>query len=56
MMATATLAEDRGVTGNVDAAVGAKHADAMTAEERGEGAVTVEDNNRDGGIRSEERV
>ena len=50
MMATATLAEDRGITGNVDAAVGAKHADAMTAEERCEGAVAVEDDNRDGGI------
>ena len=50
MVAAATLAEDRGVSGDVDAAVGAKHADAMAAEERGEGAVTVEDDNRDGGI------
>ena len=49
MVAAAALAEDGGVAGNVDAAVGAKHADTVTAEEGREGAVAVEDDNRDGG-------
>ena len=49
MVAAAALAEDGGVAGNVDAAVGAKHANTVTAEEGREGAVAVKDDDRDGG-------
>ena len=48
VVAAAALAEDGGVTGNVDAAMSAKHADAVAAEEGREGAVAVKDDDRDG--------
>ena len=48
VVAAAALAEDGGVTGNVDAAMSAKHADAVAAEEGREGAVAVKDDDHDG--------
>ena len=50
VVAATALAEDGGIAGDVHAAVGAKHADPMAAEEGCEGSVAVEQDNRDGGI------
>ena len=49
MVAAAALTEDGGVPSNVDAAMGAKHANTVTAKEGREGAVAVKDDDRDGG-------
>lgn len=50
VVAAATLAEDRGVTGDIHAAMGAKHADTVATEEGVEGTVAVEEDNRDGSV------